>query len=634
MKISLKTLFALVFTVFPFADFFAHEVNGSVQTEKPEIPLEKITTYIETPIVEQRQVYFREEIQKMNVLDLPSFFQAAGIQVLSYGAYGLEQKPSIRGFTDETVRVVIDGVCANNPQYGTFDFSSLNPEIIEKIEIVRGGFTEGVSDDGGVAGVIYITTKNQALGKSFFADTRVKTYFNAQKFLDTVSQSLSYRAQVSENSFLKASAKATYAQNEYLYKNYRNRTASRKDSQVKDAHADFGFSHFFGGGNVFSVGDIFYAADKHTPGTETSGRVGLQQDYNNSLNFSLNFPAIMESVKSSTSLNWMSSNRFYTENSASSESRHCVNTVTLTSSADFYRFERYRQSAGFTFDLVFLDSTDDGRHSQISGTFKETSRFIFNDFVSVGLPLSFKFSGKNVAFTPKAGVKFAFDCIDLFLNAYRMVQFPNMDDLYWKSDGYSGNPDLSPETGWGGELTFNVKKTAVPFSVSFFSNYYENKIQWANLDGDWKPQNVASAFYLGCDLSAEKTFFKVWRVRANAEYLYNRLMDESNESTYGKRIMWTPDLVFSLVTGVDLKNFTINAEANYTGKKYTSNINTVFVEPYCIVNLTGEFSAFDFFVPYFRIDNLFNVDYRAVPGYPMPGFSFTLGVKSKWHAAR
>ncbi len=95
-----------------------------------------ITSYIDAPVVEQRQTITEEEIDCMNVADLPALLEAAGIQILSYGPYGLEQKPSIRGFTDETVRVIINGVCVNNAQYGTFDFSTLNIKDIEKIGAV------------------------------------------------------------------------------------------------------------------------------------------------------------------------------------------------------------------------------------------------------------------------------------------------------------------------------------------------------------------------------------------------------------------------------------------------------------------------------------------------------------------
>ena len=165
--------------------------------------LPSITSYIDAPVVEQRQTITEEEIDCMNVADLPALLEAAGIQILSYGPYGLEQKPSIRGFTDETVRVIITGVCVNNAQYGTFDFSTLNIKDIEKIEIVRGGFTEGVSDEGAVGGAIYITTKKQVLGHHFDFDSGIKSFFNYYYPLDSFFQSAGYSGQISDAQFLK-----------------------------------------------------------------------------------------------------------------------------------------------------------------------------------------------------------------------------------------------------------------------------------------------------------------------------------------------------------------------------------------------------------------------------------------------
>ena len=106
-------------------------------------------------------------LEAEHIESLSQVIERCGIQNLSYGAYGLESKPSIRGFTDETVRVVIDGICVNNAQYGTFDFSAIDISAIEKIEIIRGGFTEGVEDEGAVGGVIYITTKKTDLKNTF-----------------------------------------------------------------------------------------------------------------------------------------------------------------------------------------------------------------------------------------------------------------------------------------------------------------------------------------------------------------------------------------------------------------------------------------------------------------------------------
>ena len=74
------------------------------------LSLPDITTYIPSSL-ENKITIKSEQIQKEHYQNILQLLSDYSVQLLSYGDYGLEQKPSIRGFTDETVRVVIDGVC-------------------------------------------------------------------------------------------------------------------------------------------------------------------------------------------------------------------------------------------------------------------------------------------------------------------------------------------------------------------------------------------------------------------------------------------------------------------------------------------------------------------------------------------
>lgn len=599
-----------------------------------------ITTYIDAPVVEQRQVLTEEEIEELNVPDLPMLLQSAGIQLLSYGPYGLEQKPSIRGFTDETVRVIIDGVCVNNEQYGTFDFSTLNINDIEKIEIVRGGFTEGVTDEGSVGGAIYITTKKQSLGHHFISDTSVKTFFNFYYPLDTFSQSLGYSGQLNDSTFLKTNFKGTFANNKYFFTNYRNLRKQRDNARVMDLSASESFSHFFGNGNSITINDIFYAGNKQTPGSATAYSYGLQQDYDNNLTLQLSIPEAAPGLKTENTLSWLSNTRFYKDKT--SGSAHYVNTVKYAGNLYYHNFDWFKESAGLTLDYTHLDSTDDGIHNQISGAIKSTSKFIISgkddeNTIAITLPLGAKFSNGNFAFTPKLGFAFNTTYVDFLIDGYRMTQFPNMDDLYWDGAGAKGNPDLTPESGWGGDFTINVHNVWLPFSLCAYTNYYENKIQWANLGSGWRPENVASAFYFGIDGRMEKTFWKDRiTVKANGEFLYTKLLNKKDSYTYEKKIMWTPDFTGCLSAGVKLpgkgriETYSIFTEANYMGKRYTTNMNITYMEPYLLWNLSAQMTiaAKDWrFTPYLRLDNILNTEYEAAENYPMPGISGTLGIK-------
>lgn len=675
--IVIKTRIKLVFIIVCFFAFFSFAQNA-------EITLPSVTTYIPSS-VEQKLVVTAEEIEEAHYESLSEVIEKAGIQILSYGPYGLETKPSIRGFTDETVRVVIDGICVNNAQYGTFDFSTINLEAVERIEIVRGGFTEGVEDEGAVGGVVYITMKKNEMRSSLKAEAAVKTFFNKAQPLDSVFQRLSFGGRLGENTFLNADGTLNYATNRYLYKV--DKTASlcegafggeviigrdgslyqgpagswktQENAQVTDGHANATLTHYFGGGNYFSFGDLFYAGHKNTPGPVNSVNPGLQRDYNNNFSFTLWNPALAAGFfNMKNNLVWLCNNRFYQDQLARSgskdgeDSSHFINTFKYTGTVDFTSLAdgRLRQLVGLSADFTRLDSTNDGQHVQLSGVVKETTKLALGDPSeksggwTFSLPLAAKFclndTNANFAFVPKAGLAWnrnsAGSPVDfrLFADVYRMVQFPNMDDLFWNGGGYHGNPKLKPESGWGADLGMTLsgiqfgsgkRQGSLSGGLTLFSNYYKDKIQW----GSGTTENLSSAFYFGVDFNLKAELFAgFWVVDLNGEYLYNRLLDKSNEYTYGRRIMWTPDFVCTIINSWNFTLAKISLSASYTGRRYTSNMNIYYLKPYLLAGLTAEGTAIrGKFTPYIKIDNLLNWQYQSVDGYSMPGISITAGVK-------
>lgn len=642
-----------------FFIFLILTFNFLVFAQEAEIVLPEVTTFIPAS-VERKIVLTGEELEAEHFEDLADVLERCGIQVLSYGAYGLESKPSIRGFTDETVRVVIDGICVNNAQYGTFDFSSLNMEAVEKIEIVRGGFTEGVEDEGAVGGVIYITTKKNDLTKRFTAEISAKTFFDIERPVDAAFQKLGFSGRFGENTFLNGGASLNYAKNGFFYKinrsgdlpegafgaaEYDGLTKVCENALVIDGQGNAVLSHYFGDGNYFSFGDLFYAGHKNTPGSVTSAGAGLQRDYNNNLTFSLWNPGIAGVFNLKNSLAWLCNNRFYRENAAGdhagvvdSESRHFINTFKYTGTADLYSIwgGRLRQTVGLSAEFTNLDSTNDGWHIQVSGVIKETSKLALGRFAgglwTLSLPLAVKVcvndTAANAAFVPKAGLSCELAYVKLTADVYRMVQFPNMDDLFWIGGGYRGNPNLKPESGWGADIGAALQNCPFDASVTVFANYYKDKIQW----GSGTTQNLSSAFYLGVDFSAGVKFWDgLFEINLNGEYLYNRLLDKTNEFTYGKQIMWTPDFVCSLEFGFNFELAKIRLSVEYTGLRYTSNMNIYYMEPYVLVNAVVEGAEIGkWFVPFVKADNLLNWQYQSVEGYAMPGISLTVGVRAKF----
>lgn len=608
-----------------YLPIFADGTAGQDSDDVTVLP--HLYTYIDAPVAEQRIVYTHDDIEKLHVASVPELLESAGIQTLSYGAYGNQSAPSIRGFTGSTVKVVIDGVCVNSAQNGTFDFTSLNPDTIEKIEIVRGGFTEDVSGEGAAGGVVYITTKKQILGNQFSADLSGKTYFSAETPLDTVSTAFGYSGQFGENTFFKTNLKGTFAENAFPFTAYDDTIKYRKNNRVIDGTTDTQLSHFFGDGNSWYAGDSTYDGYKHIPGVETSTTPGIQQDYNNRFAAGFALPSVGNMFTVDGNAVWQLNNQQYDSDAESST--HVLNTVSYTGSALYYGSSWIKQSLGMAVNVSFLNSTDDGVRSLASGYVKETTKLFTGNMFSCSIPVAFSFSGENCALVPKLGLRADLGHVSLLLDGYRLCLFPDMNQLYWKETGYAaGNPDLKPEDGWGGELTCAVHNICMPFSVCVFSNYYFNKIQWQSTGGKWRPVNVASAFYAGCNVSAAVIVFSCITVKGSWEYLYNRLLAEG--ATYGKMIMYTPDNVGSFSVTYDKNPVTVTLEADYTGRRYTDNSNLFYLEPYVLLNASASIQSGRYFTPYVRMNNLLDTDYESVPDYPMPGISLEAGIKAEW----
>ena len=641
--------------------------NYLIFAQEAEIILPSVTTIVPAS-VEQKIVISEEDIEARHFETLSDVIEGSGIQLLNYGPYGMDSKASIRGFTDETVRVVIDGICVNNVRNGLFDYSALNLKQVEKIEIVRGGFTEGVEDEGAVAGAIYITMKKNELKKALQLDLSAKTFFNSDSPLDSVFQKVYFSRPLGENTFLTSSGSLNYAQNRYFYKagkmgdlpegafgglwyglDYQTDGTfvngiskpgywkTCENAQVTDAHADAYITHYFNDGNYFSIGDSFYGGHKHASGRAFSDNPGLQRNYDNNLSFVLWNPAIGDGLFNlKNSLVWLCNNLFYKDKAGKENSSHYGNTIKYTGSADFTSLAggRLRQLVGLSADYTKLDSTNDGQHFQFSGVLKETTKIALGGGWSVSLPLAAKFcvndNKTNFAFVPKLGTAWQGERVQLFTDLYRMVQFPLMDDLYWQGVGYQGNPDLIPESGWGADLginlgPFDVKSGKLHGGLTLFSDYYKDKIKW----GSGTTENLSSAFYLGLDFDfGAELFDGFFTVDLNGEYLYNRLLDKSDKMTYGKQIMWTPDFVCSAAFGFNFELAKILLSASYTGRCYKQNSNIYYLKPYLLLNLSAEGAEIGgHFTPYLKAENLLNWQYQAVDRYPMPGISLTIGAR-------
>ena len=101
----------------------------------------------------------REQIEAKVPFDITELFRLApGISVAQTGSQGKGASVFLRGTNSNHTLVLLDGVRANSPADGRFDFGTIPAENIERIEVLRGPQSALYGSDA-IGGVINIITR-------------------------------------------------------------------------------------------------------------------------------------------------------------------------------------------------------------------------------------------------------------------------------------------------------------------------------------------------------------------------------------------------------------------------------------------------------------------------------------------
>lgn len=112
---------------------------------------------VHAPVV----VITREDIERRQVASLGELIHvAAGLNVTTSGNLTGQTSAFIRGTPSKQTLVLIDGMRVNSATAGGFDFSTLAPQDVERIEIVRGAGSVQYGSDA-IGGVIQIFTRQR-----------------------------------------------------------------------------------------------------------------------------------------------------------------------------------------------------------------------------------------------------------------------------------------------------------------------------------------------------------------------------------------------------------------------------------------------------------------------------------------
>ena len=611
-----------------------------------------ITGTIET--TQHMEVITREDIERRGATDIADILQETlGVNITRYGPRGNQTGISMRGFDSRRVAVLINGIPANSPLDNRFDVFQIDPASIERIEVIYGGSDSRFNVSGALGGVINIVTiakqePGLRIGASVSNTSALPGQYRGrdgqthgphlQDLFDAQNVSLSL-ARGGDALSVMANVFFNRAENHFLFEDSFGFTRRKDNNEMWDT-----------GGTVSLVWQLpdltrlissshFYYADKNIPTSGFSAHYGELADIIGRQSFKLEMPrAFHDNVTTEASLTWNTSRRDFTD-AGGVFSRHDQHSVFVINRWNWYANDVVTFRSGFNYSFTHLDSTEMGnreRHdggASMAAEIKLGSRFFVVPSIKAAIT-----GGRTteVVPVPKLGLLWNIsDTLTLRNNYFRSFKFPAFQDLYWVGGaGFSGNPELLPQDGIGGDLglTWNPDRRFRWENV-FFAQWTQNSVHWFETAGTWRPENVGAAAFLGLSSSTRfempVSLGPVERIVASVSYHYLRshLMAFGFTFADDRRIPYTPmhTVGFSLDFPWETGSFGISG--HFEGTRYADRANLIALEPYFLLNASYSQRIGRNLTFFGSLRNILNQSYESFAGHPMPGISLTLGLR-------
>jgi iron complex outermembrane receptor protein len=223
---------------------------------------------------------------------------------------------------------------------------------------------------------------------------------------------------------------------------------------------------------------------------------------------------------------------------------------------------------------------------------------------------------------------------DIFANISRKNRFPTMREQYSDADRFIINPDLTPETGILSEFGYRISFENHSISTAAFYNSYNGLIEVEPVLGDDlgrdMRRNIDNAVIPGIEIEADGTFSDI-----STSYLANlSLMRPRGTSNGSERLLETrPEVIgFLRIDNRSIENLSIMPEIQFNGSQLSYNDGEEVILGFqyrlnlrLAYNLIIESTATEIFA---RIDNITDQPFLFKIGFPAPGRTLRMGLKS------
>jgi len=606
MKIKIYLLCLILFSVSTAWAVEGIRIDDVVVTaSRIEESLEETTssvTVIRADEIRKRDIIFVTDLLR----ELPE------LNLVQNGGTGRNATVFLRGGGPEHLLVMIDGVKVNSTTTGSFDFSGINVDDIERIEIVKGPQSTIYGSEA-MAGVINIITK-KGRGRPQIGLSLEGGSYGTYKPSFTLSggeDNLDYRLTITHY--------------------YTDGISAAKEGIEKDGYKNSSLSGRFGYNPLGRV-RIELSGRYYYNRTDLDGFDFMEKKAVDDLNFieSGNHYTLSGKVTTLPTDNWeqvlmisraRDSLRFRDPDDLYNNADIITSRDTIDWQHNLYLHDNYTITAGIEYRQEKGENRDNFKESisnkavylnnklkLFKGDLILNAGMRYDDHERSGSRMTYRLGGiynlKDHGIRVRGGYGTGF-------------RAPAFNELFFP---FYGNPDLKPEKtkAWEIGIEKDLMKGDIILSVTYFDQSYNDLIQTD--PNTWTAANIAKAAVKGIETGLKVRMSESFNIAAGYTYT------DSKDKETGEKLTRRPRDKFNISLAYSLKDLSLMTDFIFVGKRFDSSIRKD-LPSYSVLNLALNYKLTKVVTLFTRVENLFDSDYEESGTYGTPGFSVYAGLK-------
>ncbi len=528
-------------------------------------------------------VITRKDIEQSSAKDVSELLQFhAGLDIAKNGGDGTTTSLFLRGTNSSHVLVLVDGVKINSASAGGAAFQYIDPDMIERIEVIKGPRSSLYGSEA-LGGVVQIFTRKNlsrtklsaTAGSLGTSKLGFSTGYNKQGFDAGVVFS-----QYKTNGYVDNS-KSSQAHG------FENRSVNlRLGKQFGNSHIALKYMQAEGNNDYYG-----YHAQKYTNAELAQKNLNsvLSFNFNSQLNTIWNVNVILGKTKDyltqTVSSGYFNTDRGFVDIQNDFQlSANNLLTLGVSSQDDQVDSDQYKKAASVQ-SVYVQDDWKAGKHHIIASV-RGLKNSIYGEHSTWNIDYGYAVT-KALQVNLSQGTGF---------------KAPVFNELYYP---YSGNPLLKPEVSLNKEIGLDYRFSANhKFKLSFFENNIDELISYP--PPSYKPININQARISGTELNYE---------RQSGNWLFNTSLINQNPQ----------DLSNNKILARRAKQ-SLSLSLAYRGSNYQSMLNllssgerqdgTTTLAAYTLLNVNASWKVAKVFDIALQIDNITDAKYQTVNGYP------------------